>query len=121
MSTDIIRNQTPEELELEKKKAQLSALEAELIQRELDLATFRAELSDFENRYLRTVGVFYAELDEIEAQIAEAQADHKPSDSEAQERAHRARAQAQESFETVRDISVPRPKRTESIKRLFRE
>ncbi len=121
MRTDIIRSQTPEELELETKKTQLSALEAELIQRELDLATLRAELSDFESRYLGTVGILYAELDEIEAQIAEAEARHKPSDSEAQERAHRARAQAQESSETARDISTPRPKPTEGIKRLFRE
>ena len=57
---------------------------------ELDLATLRAELAEFESRYLRTVGVLYAELDEIEAQIAEAQARSKPSDSEAQERARRA-------------------------------
>jgi hypothetical protein len=72
MSTDIIRSQTPEEHELERKQAELVALEAELIQRELDLATLRAELAYFESRYLRTVGVLYAELDEIEAQIAEA-------------------------------------------------
>jgi hypothetical protein len=87
MATEIIKNQTPEERELEKKQAELASLEAELIQRELDLATLRAELAEFESRYLRTVGVLYAELDEIEAQIAEAQARRKPSDSEAQERA----------------------------------
>lgn len=68
-----------------------------------------------------TVGVLYAEVDEIEAQIAEAQARRKPSDSEAQERAHRARAQAEESSETARDIAVPKAKPTESLKRLFRE
>jgi hypothetical protein len=121
MATEISRNQTPEERELEKKQGELTALEAKLIQRELDLATLRAELADFESCYLRTVGVFYAELDEIEAQIAEAQARRKPSDSDAQQRAYRARAQAQESSETAKDISVPKPKPTESLKRLFRE
>ena len=65
MASEIIRNRTPEERELEKKKAEFASLEAELIQRELDLATLRAELRDFESRYLRTVGVLYAELDEI--------------------------------------------------------
>jgi hypothetical protein len=60
MATEIIKNQTPEERELEKKQAELSSLEAELIQRELDLATLRAELADFESRYLRTVGILYA-------------------------------------------------------------
>jgi hypothetical protein len=44
MSTEIIRNRTPEERELEKKKAELASLEAELIPRELDFATLRAEL-----------------------------------------------------------------------------
>ncbi|HXV79250.1 MAG TPA: hypothetical protein VEG60_05180 [Candidatus Binatia bacterium] len=78
MSTDIIRNQTPEELELQRKQAELESLEADLIQRELDLANLRAELTEFESRYLRTVGVLYAELDEIEAQIAEAQARRRP-------------------------------------------
>ncbi len=118
---EIVRNQTPEERELEKKQAELATLEAELIQRELDLATLRGELADFENRYIRTVGVLYAELDEIEAQIAEAQARRKPSDSDAQVRAHRARAQAQESSETAREIAVPKPKPTENQKKLFRE
>jgi chromosome segregation ATPase len=87
MSSDIVGNQTPEELELQRKQAESASLEAELIQRELDLVTLRAELADFESRYLRTVGVLYAELDEIEAQIAEAQSRRKPSDSDAQVRA----------------------------------
>jgi len=121
MSTDIIRNQTPEERELETKKAELATLEAELVQRELDLATLRAELSDFESRYLQTVGVLYAELDEIEAQIAEAQACRKPSDSTAQEQATRARTKAQESSETARAVVEPRSKPTENLKKLFRE
>ncbi len=118
---EIARTQTPEERELEKKQAELVALEADLIQRELDFATLRAELTDFESRYLRTVGVLYAELDEIEAQIAEAQSRRRPSDSKTQEQAARARAQAQESSETTRAISEPKPKPSESLKKLFRE
>ncbi len=118
---ETVRTQTPEERELEKKKAELAALEADLIQRELDLATLRAELSKFENRYLRTVGVLYAELDEIEAEIAEAHARLKPTDSYAQEHAAHARSQAQESSKTARAITEPRPKPTENLKKLFRE
>ena len=52
--------ETPEERELENKKAELASLEADLVQRELDLATLRAELTIFENGYLRTVGLLYA-------------------------------------------------------------
>jgi len=66
MSTDLTRKQTPEERELESKRAQLAVLEAELAQHELDLATLKAELQTFEARYLREVGVLYAELDGIE-------------------------------------------------------
>lgn len=111
----------PEERELEKKKVEFASLEATLIQRELDLATFRAELTDFERRYLRTVGVLYAELDEIEAQIAEAQARHRPTDTDAQEKAAYARAQAQESAQSAAPAAEAKPKPTESLKKLFRE
>jgi len=40
----------------------------------LELTTFQGELRAFEARYLCIIGVRYAELDELEAQIAEAQA-----------------------------------------------
>ncbi len=113
--------QKPEERELENKKAELASLEVDLIQRELDLASLRAELTDFENQYLRKVGVLYAELDEIQARIAEAEARRTPSDLGAQEQAARARTQAQESSQTARALSEPKSKPTESLKKLFRE
>lgn len=85
MSSSLVHEQTPEEQELEKKLAELAALEAELAQRELDLATFQAELRAFEREYLQVVGIRYTELDQIEARIAEYMAylessrDFKPS------------------------------------------
>ena len=69
-ATDISR--TPEERELEKKRSELATLEGELAQRELELTTLQSELYAFEARYLRVVGSHYAELDELEAQIAAA-------------------------------------------------
>jgi hypothetical protein len=54
---------------------------------------------DFEARYLRIVGPRYAELDELEAQIAEAIARLDPRDEHAQAEADRARSQADESAE----------------------
>lgn len=113
--------ETPEQRELEKKKSELAALEADLIQREIDLATLRAELTAFENGYLGTVGLLYAELDEIQARIAEAKARRTPSDLGAQEQAARARTQAQESSQTAGAIGEPKSKPTESLKKLFRE
>ena len=53
-------------------------MEAELAQRELDLATLQAELRAFEARYLRVVGSRFAERDEVEARIVEAAARRRP-------------------------------------------
>jgi hypothetical protein len=96
-----------------------------LAERELDLATLRAELHGFERTYLRIVGSRLAELDEIEAQIAEAGARNQPKDREAQERASQALAQAQESAQAVeaeqeagkREPFTP----SENLQKLYRE
>jgi len=117
-----MRRQTPEEQELSRKRAELAGLEAELAQRELDLATLQAELRAFEGRYLRIVGVRYATLDQIEAQIAEAQARLNPRDPTAQRGAAQARAEAQESAQAVGG-AAPQQKFTpsETLKKTFRE
>ena len=71
MDYEIVHKLTPEQEELEKKKAELIALETELAEQELHLATFQAELNAFEKEYMRIIGVRYTELDRIEAQIEE--------------------------------------------------
>ncbi len=87
MSNNLTRRLTPEEQELEKKQCEVSVLETQLAERELELATIQAELHAFEGEYLRVVGSRYTELDRIEAQIAEYMAylessrDFKPSES----------------------------------------
>jgi DnaJ-domain-containing protein 1 len=126
MKTPLTRKQTPEEKELDRKRSELAALEIDLVQRELDLATLQAELHVFEARYLRVVGVRYAELDDIEAQIAEALARLKPKDRKAREEATQARTKAQESAESteaIREKEEPETKFTpsESLKKLYRE
>ena len=65
MVSNIARTETPEERELAAKKADLATLENQLAQRELDLATLRVELNAFEQRYLRVVGVKFAEIDDL--------------------------------------------------------
>jgi hypothetical protein len=65
---------TPEEAELQQKKARLAELETQLADRELELAGLLADLNHFEKQYLQLVGRRYVLLDELKAQIAEARA-----------------------------------------------
>jgi hypothetical protein len=125
MNTALIRKQTPEERELEKKRGELALLEAELAERELERATLQAELHAFERRYLRIVGVRYAELDEINAQIAEAQSRLHPNNKVAQEEAKQTREQAQESAGAAADAQSVEPHQkfrpSDDLKKLYRD
>ena len=125
MTAHLTRRQTPEERELDAKKADLAALEIQLAQRELDLATLRVELHGFEQRYLRIVGIKFAEIDDLEAQIAEALNRRNPSDETARQRAENARARAIESARAAGAIEQRMPvvdfKPSEDLKRLYRE
>ena len=124
VKTEIVKTEKPEERELRKKLAELSELEGKLAQRELDLATFKAELNAFETLYIRIVGVKYTELDEIQAQIAEAKLRINPSDRRAREEAVRARAKAQESSDATASDDARKAeefKPTENLKKLYRE
>lgn len=124
MVTEIMRNQTPEEQELSIKLSALTEFEAELAQRELDLATIQAELHIFEANYIRIVGVRLAKLDDIEAQIAELEARLKPGNKKIQEQAAQARTQAQKSAEAIEMTEEPEKEKfkpSKSLKKLYRE
>lgn len=103
MDDKLIRIKAPEEEELEKKQTELKDLECRLANLELDLATFRSQLRIFEALYYRVVGVKYAQLDQINAQIAKLFAKRHPEDKEMWEKAKQAQEQAKESDETVAD------------------
>ncbi len=126
MSSNLTRRLTPEEQELEKKQGELSALETDLVQRELDLATLQAELHAFEREYLQVIGVRYAELDEVEAEIAKYSALLNSLDSEARKRAKQAWTKAQDSKQAVNANTPSREsskdfKPPERLKKLYRE
>jgi hypothetical protein len=123
---------TPEEEELARKKVSLAGLEAQLADRELELAACRADLNHFEKRYLQAVGRRYALLDELNAKIAEARARQNPHSQDARDRASQARSQARESARAVGDenpesalpddaASPRRPERSESLNKLYRQ
>jgi len=116
---------TPEEEELQRKLVELAAVESELAQRDLDLATLAGELGAFERLYIRVVGSKYAELDKISAQIQQLLLELSPEDAESKSRARDAQEQARQSAEAAAGAGGP-PERehfqpSEELKRLYRE
>jgi len=102
---------SPEDIELQRKSEELQPLEALLAERELELATLRAELQAFERRYIHEVGVRLRQLDEIEAELAELQARQDPGDFILKVKARQAKTRAEESTReagaTLRDGKAP--------------
>src|SRR5580692_11089481 len=97
MSTHLTRRLKPEEEEILRKREELATIRAALAERELELVDLRRQLAAFEGRYLRRVGVLYAELDEWEARISELRARLEPS-AAAKEQAEQAREQARQTY-----------------------
>jgi hypothetical protein len=123
---------TPEEEELQRKKAALAELEAQLADRELELAALLADVAHFEKRYLQSVGRRYALLDELKARIAEARTKRSPQRDDVREQAKKARAQAQDTARAVGQENAdspqpddtqaqPKPNRSPSLDKLYRQ
>jgi DnaJ-domain-containing protein 1 len=71
MSDQSVLALSPEAEELEVKSKELSMLEADLVQGELDLATMHLQLQNFEREYQQVIGVRYSDLEYVENQITE--------------------------------------------------
>jgi hypothetical protein len=98
MSRQIIRRLRPEEEEILRKREELAAIRATLVERELELVDLRSQLAAFEGRYLREVGTLYAGLDEWKARISELHARLDPS-ATWNAQAREAREQARQTYE----------------------
>ncbi len=126
MSKELAKQNTPEERELAQKREELSSLQVLLAQRELDLTTLQAELHAFERRYFRVVGVRYAELDEVEAQIADLLSRSSPQDQDMRQRAAEARGRANESAHESKMVQETaghgeKFKPSDALKKLYRD
>jgi hypothetical protein len=124
LKTTNTRTVKPEERELARKLAEQATLETELAEREFRSANLRAELGAFERRYLHFVGLRYAELDDLKAEIAERLAKEQPGNERLQRLAQIARAGANETKSSAGENTKEEPAAFESspeMKRLYRE
>lgn len=122
MAREIVRQLTPEEEELQRKREELAGVRSALAEREVELADLRVQLKSFEGLYLRQVGVLYAELDDLDACVAELEASLESSPS-ARQRAERARMRAGDSHEATHGEASKASefKPSADLKSLFRE
>lgn len=114
----------PEDQELVRKREEQAAVETELADCELRAANLRAELGAFERQYLHFVGSRYAELDELNAQVAEKIAQAQPNNENAQQAAREARARAASTKSSAGEKSESAPKpfhASVELKRLYRD
>jgi hypothetical protein len=92
--------------ELARKQGELSSLRVELVEQELLYSDYQRALALFTSRYMKTVGILYAELDDWNARIAELQA-RIDGNEESNTAAERARSQADNMRTTVDAQSLP--------------
>ena len=114
----------PEEQELNRLEAEQAALEEQVTTAELALETSKTETAQFQHRYHQTVGRLYAQLDELDAQIARVQAGLSPDDAAVQAHAQAAEQQAKASAEEAGLIEAqpaPPPVITPELKLAFRQ
>ena len=100
MPAEIILQPAALDVSLLERRTQLAAVRSALAECEAQLAQTRARLKTFEGRYLRQIGILYAELDDLEARIAEREVDLYDSES-ARERARQSRERAQETHDAA--------------------
>ena len=124
MRNEIVSKLSPEDQELQNKIAELAVLEEKLTEQELNLATLQSELNIFEVEYIRIVGARLAELDELEAKIAELEYRKQPHNVRLHEKAKEARKKAKDSAyatESINGLKKEKFTPSESLKKLFRE
>jgi hypothetical protein len=114
----------PEEQELVRLESEQAELEEQVTSGELELETAKTETAQFQHRYHKTVGRLYAQLDELDALIAQVEAGLSPDDAAAQAHARAAEQRAKDSAEEAGLIEAqpaPPPVISPELKLAFRQ
>jgi hypothetical protein len=99
----------PEEKELARLEVEQAELKEQVILAELALETIKTETAQFQHRYYKAVGRLYAQLDQIDAQLANMKAEQAPDDMTLKAHARAAEQQAKQSAEEA-GLSEAKPK-----------
>ncbi len=117
-------NSIQAEQHFENQETEFEKLSKELVERELELATLENQLSAFEKRYARTVGILFAELDFLESEIARELFRLHP-DEKYKKGFHSAEKKARDSQGAVNEKTKQEEKQayipTEEIRNLYRK
>ena len=89
----------PEEQALARLEAEQAELKEQVTSAELALETVKTETAQFQRRYYKAVGRLYAQLDELDAHIANLRMEQTPDDAPLKARARAAKQQAKQSAE----------------------
>ena len=123
MSQKIVRVLSPEEDELNAKRAELAALEEQLASEDLAFSILKLEIDSFHRRYTEIIGALLAHLDDIHAKIATIELLLAPYDETLKQAATQAREKAEKSYRNSHDIlqEQPKPQPSEDLKKLYWE
>jgi hypothetical protein len=99
----------PEEKELARLEAEQADLKEQVTSAELTLETIKTETAQFQHRYYQTAGRLYAQLEEIDARIANLRAKQAPDDPTLKAHAQAAEERAKQSAEEA-GLNKPQPK-----------
>jgi hypothetical protein len=99
----------PEEKELARLEAEQADLKEQVTSAELTLETIKTETAQFRHRYYQTAGRLYAQLEEIDARIANLRAKQAPDDPTLKAHAQAAEERAKQSAEEA-GLNKPQPK-----------
>ncbi len=123
MSKSVVIAKTPEGEDLLKKRDELTALEEELAYGELEFHSLKLEMDSFQLTYMQAVGTLLVELDNINDQMAQIEAELDPRDEKLKQAAQEAHTRAGESYRNQNSIlkEQHRIQPTEDLKKLYWE
>ncbi len=114
----------PEDQELQRLEDEQARLEDQVALAELTLETEKTETEQFRHRYYKAVGRLFAELDDLDAQLAYENMLSNPGNPDAQMQAQTTQSRAEKSAEEAGGINArpaPPPDITAELKQSYRK